>query len=198
MFFIDDLLSGSAISLIHKIPILQSIRVRCEFTVLIWKGLLLTDYRLPTYQRAWIWISRFSWELPQTTLGFLLAMILNWTHRIDRVSHLFGSTLLKLNGIFGGMCLSPFIVADERVEGRANNHLFQHEFGHVLQSRIWGPLFLIRIGLPSLISAMKNNYQKHMAQWPEQDANKRSNAYFKLRNLKSYSWDHELNPILKA
>ena len=196
MFLVDDVLIGSAIAIIHKKRIWYSISKKLTQSFNIWKGLFLTDSQLSVIPRIWTILSRFSWELPQTILGFLIAVILNWTNRLDWVNHKYGSTSLKLSGLFGGMSLAPFIIGDEQLIGASHNHLFQHEFGHIMQSKIWGPLYLLIIGLPSLVSAIVNDYNTHMRKWQEQDANKRARSYFNQKNEETFSWNYEKNPIL--
>ena len=196
MFLVDDVLVGSAIAVIHKKQIWNSISKKLVQSLNVWTGLFRTDLQLSVFRRIWTLLSRFTWELPQTILGFLIATILNWTNRVDWVNHKYGSTSVKLSGLFGGMSLAPFIFGDERLIGESHNHLFQHEFGHLMQSKIWGPLFLLVIGLPSLVSAMVNDYDTHMRKWQEQDANTRARSYFIRKDTANFSWKYEMNPIL--
>ncbi|OAQ38162.1 hypothetical protein A5893_15295 [Pedobacter psychrophilus] len=60
--------------------------------------------------------------------------------------------------------------------------LVKHEFGHILQYRELGFIkFYLKIGIPSLISAIKQNLKKdyyHQKHNVEIDANRRSYLYF--------------------
>ena len=60
--------------------------------------------------------------------------------------------------------------------------LVKHEFGHILQYRELGLLkFYLKIGIPSVFSAIKQNFQKnyyHQNHPVEIDANKKSFEYF--------------------
>jgi len=57
--------------------------------------------------------------------------------------------------IKGGIALGLFIFTTCEIEKEqiSKNRLIQHEYGHVLQSALLGPLFLLIVGLPSLIWA---------------------------------------------
>ena len=72
-----------------------------------------------------------------------------------------------------------------------SNSLFQHEYGHYLQSQKYGLLYYPEFGLPSLTSARNHDYYP-----TEQDANARAYEYFN-RNVNGYSrWDFIRNPIV--
>lgn len=68
-----------------------------------------------------------------------------------------------------------------------------HEFGHCLQSRISGPTYLFKFGLPSLRSVTVKGHNLHPV---EQDANFRARQYFsKLNGFKG--WPQNSLPILE-
>lgn len=90
----------------------------------------------------------YLWQLPQNLAGFILSLYCN--------AHGFyicydGETVCvytcKL--FYSAVSLGDVIIADNRISitGRTVNH----EHGHQKQSRILGPLYLIVIGLPSLL-----------------------------------------------
>lgn len=54
-----------------------------------------------------------------------------------------------------------------------NNSLFQHEYGHYLQSQKMGVAYLNRVGIPSLLSNHDHDFHP-----VEQDANRRAFLYF--------------------
>ena len=195
MFLIDDILAATAISIFKRQNWYQSAKNKVHISLALWKGLFLTDKSQNAWVRTIQFISRFTWELPQMLIGLSIALLLNWTNRVKSVLYKNGTTSLKLSGHFGGMSLSPFIIGDEQIQKEESNHLFQHEFGHVIQSRIWGPLYLFVIGIPSVISASHNSYSKHMHKWQEQDANKKALKYFTKKQLTNFSWNYDMNPI---
>jgi hypothetical protein len=138
--------------------------------------------------------SRLTWELPQTLGGYLTSSVANMAYDSD-VSYYAGATVTKVNNQdFGGITLGSYILGDKEIGINPNNSLFQHEFGHTLQSRVYGPSYLFLIGIPSLISASTNDYWKHADKWFEQNANKRSLEYWQRRGT-NIEWDNYWNPI---
>lgn len=94
-----------------------------------------------------LWI----WQLPQNLIGLLLLLILK-----GETKHKLGSIRFYFLDTFpGGITLGEYIIVGNRQE-----LIVRHEFGHVLQSRILGPLYLLVIGLPSILHAWLNNYIK--------------------------------------
>ena len=65
-----------------------------------------------------------------------------------------------------------------------HNRLFQHEYGHYLQSQSMGPAFIPRVAIPSLMSTMYDD-KSHAFQPFEQDANRRAFLYFN-KNVDGY------------
>lgn len=66
--------------------------------------------------------------------------------------------------------------------GALNSKLLRHELGHILQSKQTGIiLFYFKIGIPSLISAMRNGKRghQHHTYWTEVWADQLSTDYFK-------------------
>ena len=65
-----------------------------------------------------------------------------------------------------------------------------HEFGHSIQSLYWGPLYLLAVGLPSLVWAWappfvrkrKKEHISYFAVWPESRANELGERYTGLRS----------------
>jgi len=62
--------------------------------------------------------------------------------------------------------------------------LYMQEFGHYLDSRVWGPLFSFAVGIPSAISAGSSDYlstapySTHHYYWTEKRANRKAADYF--------------------
>lgn len=102
----------------------------------------------------------YLWQLPQNLLGLLFALLcspvkhtfnlgknrwteaqLNYTDWMERGGYAYGVSLGKY--IFLYKPKSDGDLTSER-----------HEYGHYRQSKILGPLYLIVIGLPSLIHAI--------------------------------------------
>ena len=91
--------------------------------------------------------------------------------------------------------MGSYIVGDRTIAADPNNALFQHEYGHYLQSQRSGYTYLFKYAIPSLVSAASNSYWGHNAHWTEQDANIRAKAYWR-KTIPGYSgWSHRNNPI---
>ena len=98
----------------------------------------------------------YLWQLPQNLLGLLLVYIYGWVIPIDWMGdgccRLLPSSLIFLNErIRGGISLGRYIILNNALYNDIRSS--QHERGHSIQSMILGPLYLLVIGLPSLIWA---------------------------------------------
>ncbi len=98
----------------------------------------------------------YIWQLPQNLLGLLLLAIYGRVIPIDFRgdgwrSGLPSSMLYFIDGFPGGISLGRYIL----VSGRSftDSKVWYHERGHSIQSMILGPLYLLVIGLPSLLWA---------------------------------------------
>ena len=86
----------------------------------------------------------YLWELPQNLVGLLLLLFIQGEtkHRLGDIRFFYAKKFP------GGITLGEYIIV-----GTKQELTVRHEFGHVLQSRYLGPLYLLVIGLPSLIWA---------------------------------------------
>ncbi len=164
-----------------SVPMLHRLHLAAQIT----RGLFLTDRKRSAIGRVWQLVSRFTWELPQTLVGWLYSVGRALAGQIDRVDTLGGITFAsgKARSFGGGVSLGSFIDlwlwremggdGDGFVVG---NQLCMHEFGHTADSQRFGWLYLLVIGLPSLLSAMgKGN---HNVFWTELRANRHAKRYF--------------------
>ncbi|MCL2417388.1 MAG: FG-GAP-like repeat-containing protein [Bacteroidales bacterium] len=133
-------------------------------------------------------LSRFTWELPQTWLGYNFAHFSNFVGQVDRVDHWGGATVVSGRN-FGmdnaAVALGSFIIGGRELKACPTNWLFQHEFGHYLQSQAFGWFYLQRVGLPSLFSSGNDNTHP-----VELDANRRAFRYFS-NNVSGFNWVDE-------
>lgn len=84
------------------------------------------------------------WQLPQILLGFLVRIICR-TSLIRRSGYVrFYSWGLRSGLSLGWFCFVP---------KDAPERMIRHEFGHTVQSRLLGPLYMPIIGIPSFIWA---------------------------------------------
>ena len=122
-------------------------------------------------------ISRFTWELPQTIVGMTYNLAHNATGQVNWVKYKYGATVVQSRIQPGrGVALGSYITGNTGIEADENNNLFQHEYGHVLQSRAFGWSYLARVGMPSAFD--NDNYGRHAFHPVEADANRRAFLYF--------------------
>ena len=157
----------------------------------IWGGLFVSDPNKSFWGRTWETISRLTWQLPQTVLGWGYAQLCNYNIRggIDNVSYLYGATVITNRyDKDEAVTLSSYINGGYELQPDVHNHLFQHEYGHYRQSQRYGIAYLSRFGIPSLIS--KTPHQKNPV---EIDANRRAFEYFNKNITGFYKTEEEWN-----
>jgi RHS repeat-associated protein len=137
-------------------------------------------------------VSRFTWELPQNTLGYLYNHSINIAGHVDNVSYYENITVVKTFGDIlphtskgNGVTLGSYITGNRTIEAYPNNSLFQHEYGHYLQSKKYGLAYLSRFAFPSL-------YGREDV---ENDANARSFTHFYGKLGNNLEWDFFNNVI---
>jgi len=110
------------------------------------------------------------WQLPQNILGLVLMLLFKKEIEVN-TDIVFVEWKLKRMGI----SLGNFILLGEY---NLTEKTYKHEFGHTIQSKILGPLYLIVVGLPSITmniisiiigGKFRKNYYKR---WPESWADK--------------------------
>ena len=97
------------------------------------------------------------WELPQLLLARLV------TKKEDRLVHTVdGVQIYKTKRIDGLSLGDRIFINPECYEG---TWLVKHEFGHVIQSRILGWLYIPVIVIPSYLWYLANTLNKRQPQW---------------------------------
>ena len=95
----------------------------------------------------------YLWQLPQNICGTLLVAFLPSMIPIDfkgpNNRFLPSSLIFLSDAVKGGVSLGRYVV----VNTATGYNTWAHERGHSIQSMILGPLYLLVIGLPSLIWA---------------------------------------------
>lgn len=86
----------------------------------------------------------YIWCIPQNLLGLLFLLFIRGEERHT----LNGISFYYAKDFRGGISLGRYIILGDKRERSV-----RHEFGHCIQSRMLGPLYLIVVGLPSLIHA---------------------------------------------
>jgi hypothetical protein len=166
----------------------------------IWEGLFVTDSNSTNGKRFLELGSRFTYQCPQTGIGLFMAHYYNTILcKVNTVDHPNGSTLLNMNVLWTGICFGNYILAKKTSEPNPNNRIFQHEYGHYLQSKRMGLAYLIRVGLPAIMS--KGVHDEHPV---EVDCNREAFLYFNridsnFQNDSAYfdkkGWDFLYNPF---
>lgn len=108
----------------------------------------------------------FIWELLQNLVGFLYLKLSKY--KFTARYFLNGNTQIKYyyaKKFPGGLTLGEFIFTN------GPQHV-KHESGHVIQSRILGPLYLPVIGVSSLLHAAFHHCKNYVHFWTEKWAEK--------------------------
>ena len=98
-----------------------------------------------------------TWGLPQTLLGLIVFLI-----NIKKKHYLYHGAIITERNVPSSVSLGLFVftttnpmkdkrtknkIPDEELSGR----LLVHEYGHTIQSLIFGPVYLIVMGIPSTL-----------------------------------------------
>jgi hypothetical protein len=93
-------------------------------------------------------ILRWIWEFPQHLLGHILT---NW-YDVE-YKETYNGVDIYVGDFPGGISLGTYILMSETSYKDKRNRTKKHEYGHSKQSLYLGPLYLIVVGLPSLLWA---------------------------------------------
>jgi len=101
-------------------------------------------------------ILTFIWMLPQNILGILILFLLKG----GKVDSYKDCDIYRVNvSGFSGGSFGRFIILEDAYFKREYMFVLEltkrHEFGHYLQGKILGPLYLIIIGIPSMINNLR-------------------------------------------
>ena len=140
------------------------------------------DPKLPKPLRALLfYFVQWTWAFPQNFVGLVLLPLLPGK-RIryhGAIITVYRKTRLMDNR--SGFSLGMFIYIPEGWSDHEKEHLSVHEFGHSIQSLMFGPLYLFVVGIPSMIWCAKyfKNYSKYQERgikytdrFPENSADK--------------------------
>lgn len=105
---------------------------------------------MKTFKSIILWI----WQLPQNLLGLAFMLFLRPLRRvetdIDTIAAVYVSERMS-----GGISLGDYAYVS-KVSSRDEKTIRHEGIGHPRQSRMLGPLYLLVIGLPSLLHAWLN------------------------------------------
>lgn len=98
------------------------------------------------------------WQLPQNLCGVIYRSV-SKDNRISVVENEDSRSVdakVYLQKSSGGVTLGKYIFINQDYTDK--EAVIKHECGHVKQSKILGPLYLLVIGIPSLLHAWLNSY----------------------------------------
>ena len=115
----------------------------------------------------------YIWMLPQNLLGLCVKYLFKTTY----LSKYMECDLYTIICSFiPGVSLGKYIFVNWRTRRGYFHFTVRHEYGHYLQGKIFGPLYLLVIGLPSVINNLRARIDNHVAvtyydRYPEKWAN---------------------------
>jgi hypothetical protein len=90
-----------------------------------------------------------TWEVPQNILGAIVKKIFKAKYHLT-----YNGAKVHTWNIAGGLSLGNYIfIYEPIVDRKTGKNMIKHEYGHTIQSKYLGWLYLLVIGLPSLIWA---------------------------------------------
>lgn len=136
-------------------------------------------------QKALFYILSFTWGLPMTLIGLIVALVLICTgHKPKKWG---GCWYFNVGGSWGGLELGAFFLTD----GIDNKHVKNHEFGHAIQNCVLGPLMPFLVSIPSAIRYWYRTIRENLglrnetaydAIWFEGSATRLGNGYISKWN----------------
>ena len=140
-------------------------------------------------------ITRFTWELPQFSLSYMIAQVRVLCGNVDRVDTLEGVTYVtcchRKEHAYTGMSLGCFVQMWLPVEIQTDfehyarhyaGKMLLHEYGHTIDSQLWGWLYLPIVGIPSLLSQwlelLAPKWHRHEKLYAERWANRHASKLF--------------------
>lgn len=113
-------------------------------------------------------VGLYLWQLPQNLLGILLSGCYKTTQKFK-----YKDVVVRICPTFkNGISLGRYIILKNK-----NKNTIKHEYGHCIQSKRWGPLYLFTVGIVSITHNKFCNCKKHKHGnyyniWPENEADR--------------------------
>ena len=123
----------------------------------------------------WLW--QWTWGLPQNLAGAVLTLCTPGRREWRGGALVTWYPAGKLHG--GGLSLGMFLFVPGQSADR--ERICVHEYGHAVQSLLFGPAYFLLVGLPSALRAARFDRlerrgaptkEKYSARWPENGANR--------------------------
>lgn len=134
-------------------------------------------------KRILFWVASFTWGLPMTLVGSIVAITLIITGHKPKRFHWF--IYFEIGDNWGGFELGCFFITNKN----PSLHIMQHEAGHGIQNIIFGVFMPFVVSIPSLIRYWYREfkfYKKGLKPttdydsiWFEKQATKLGQKYFK-------------------
>lgn len=134
-------------------------------------------------EKSFLWwvvfVLLFIWQLPQNIVALVMLPFLGKLQlvKIDKYCFAFIGSNMS-----GGISLGSFIFLSKYI-GHTDKYV-AHEMGHVVDSHIWGPLYLLVVGIPSILNAWIGftdcYYDFYPEKWANEHAGLTTNKYCKL------------------
>ena len=116
----------------------------------------------------------YLWQLPQNLLGLLFLLRLGGPSRAACVTRREDVRYFYYDAFPGGVTLGNYVFLSTVF--RTSTRDVNHEWGHVRDSRLLGPLYLPVIGIPSGLHALwwrRHQARDYYAFWTERRADRR-------------------------
>lgn len=115
----------------------------------------------------YIKLLRWIWEFPQCLLGFILTLCYNVEYK-----ETFKEIPIYAGKFPGGISLGLYVLMSESNWKYNRGWAKEHEWGHTRQSLYLGPLYLLVIGLPSILWAAFHGHWNYYKFYTEKWADK--------------------------
>lgn len=121
----------------------------------------------------WWWVAFVTltiWQLPQAILG---AFMLLFTQKNKLIAQRHFDFCFEGEHMSGGISLGPIAIVSKNLSRHEPSVMHELD-GHTVDSKIFGPLYLIIIGLPSIMNAIfsftKCYYDFYTEKWANKHA----------------------------
>lgn len=94
----------------------------------------------------------FLWQILQNIIGLFMFLYFKMRRDLSLVKYDKFTYCFKSKYMHGGISLGSFIFLSEY--SATNEKTIAHEYGHCVDSKIMGPLYLFIIGIPSILNAI--------------------------------------------
>lgn len=115
------------------------------------------------------------WQLPQIVLGFIVLACIQIVAK-EQWGDRPGVTFYRHRGLWG-VSFGPIVI----ISVHHGDKTVAHEYGHSIQSRMIGPLYLLVVGIPSITMNILTRLgilraDRYYDRWPESWADKLGNV----------------------